>query len=144
MAAEGDPNDPKNKKKAPAKPKDDSGGSFMGNFFGGAQTAQAPGTLKAVPASLKPSPTLTEKEQREVSVTPHLPPTECMLQVDILKTLMQSYFTIVKKTIADSVPKTIMHFLVHNARSKIQVQFRSDLSYIIYTKNRITLEYCSS
>ena len=44
------------------------------------------------------------------------------LQVDILKTLLRSYFLIVKKTIADSVPKTIMHFLVNQARSSIQVE----------------------
>jgi len=106
VAAEGDPNDPKQKKKqTQQKPKEDSSGSFMGNFFGGSQKDQKPGTLKSVPASLKPSPTLTEKEQREV---------------DILKTLLQSYFTIVKKTIADSVPKTIMHFLVGQARNKLQ------------------------
>lgn len=78
----------------------------MGNFFGGNQTASTPGNLKPVPAALKPSPTLTEREQREV---------------EILKTLLQSYFTIVKKTIADSVPKTIMHFLVNKARAAIQV-----------------------
>jgi len=105
IAAEGDPNDPKNKnkKKEGAKQKDEA--SFMGNFFGGNQSSALPGTLKPVPAALKPSPTLTEREQREV---------------DILKTLLQSYFCITKKTIADSIPKTIMHFLVNKAKASIQ------------------------
>eukprot|EP00658_Telonema_sp_P-2_P015693 TRINITY_DN1605_c0_g1_i4.p1 TRINITY_DN1605_c0_g1~~TRINITY_DN1605_c0_g1_i4.p1 ORF type:complete len:677 (-),score=149.15 TRINITY_DN1605_c0_g1_i4:391-2421(-) len=118
IAAEGDPNDPKNKKKASkqeskqetAPPGNSS--SFMGNFFGGNQTTATPGTLKPVPAALKPSPTLTDREQREV---------------DILKTLLQSYFTICKKTVADSVPKTIMHFLVNKARANLQTTLVTSL-----------------
>ena len=74
MALEGDPN--QKGKKQPAKKegsKGEGGGlaatadKFMGNFFGGNQTGAVPGTLKPVPAALKPSPTLTEREQREVS-----------------------------------------------------------------------------
>merc|ERR1712166_1253339 len=126
IAAEGDPNDPKNKnkKKEGAKQKDEA--SFMGNFFGGNQSSALPGTLKPVPAALKPSPTLTEREQREV---------------DILKTLLRSYFTIVKKTIADSVPKTIMHFLVSQARSSIQTTlvtrlYKDDLLNTLLEENQ--------
>merc|ERR1712086_892770 len=49
--------------------------------------------------------TLTEREQREVQ---------------IIQTLLSSYFAIVKKSVADSVPKTIMYFLVNRARNRLQ------------------------
>lgn len=133
MALEGDPSKG-GKKAAPEKKGDKKGGggvaaaadNFMGNFFGGNQTGAASGTLKPVPAALKPSPTLTEREQREV---------------DILKTLLRSYFTIVKKTIADSVPKTIMHFLVSQARSSIQTTlvtrlYKDDLLNTLLEENQ--------
>merc|ERR1712166_424182 len=136
MALEGDPN--QKGKKQPTKKEGGGGGKaeggglaatadkFMGNFFGGYQTGAVPGTLKPVPAALKPSPTLTEREQREV---------------DILKTLLRSYFLIVKKTIADSVPKTIMHFLVNQARSSIQTTlvtrlYKDDLLNTLLEENQ--------
>jgi dynamin 1-like protein len=138
MALEGDPaNQPKGSSKKQQPPDKKQGGdkkgglaaaadNFMGNFFGGNQTGAAPGTLKPVPAALKPSPTLTEREQREV---------------DILKTLLRSYFLIVKKTIADSVPKTIMHFLVNQARASIQTTlvtrlYKDDLLNTLLEENQ--------
>jgi len=83
------------------------GAGLLENFFGaGAETKGDPRAgLRGIPAALRPSPTLTEREQREVQ---------------IIQTLLSSYFAIVKKSIADSVPKTIMFFLVNTAREKLQ------------------------
>ena len=39
------------------------------------------------------------------------------METAIIRNLIQSYFNIVKKNIADLVPKTIMAFLVNESRS---------------------------
>eukprot|EP01053_Blabericola_migrator_P010657 Blabericola_migrator_1__10656@NODE_607_length_7343_cov_208_169736_g440_i0_p2_GENE_NODE_607_length_7343_cov_208_169736_g440_i0NODE_607_length_7343_cov_208_169736_g440_i0_p2_ORF_typecomplete_len775_score198_62Dynamin_M/PF01031_20/3_2e61Dynamin_N/PF00350_23/5_4e39GED/PF02212_18/4_4e22FeoB_N/PF02421_18/0_21FeoB_N/PF02421_18/0_00067MMR_HSR1/PF01926_23/2_1e06RsgA_GTPase/PF03193_16/2_1RsgA_GTPase/PF03193_16/0_15AIG1/PF04548_16/6_9AIG1/PF04548_16/0_82GTP_EFTU/PF00009_27/0_027IIGP/PF05049_13/0_75IIGP/PF0 len=50
------------------------------------------------------------------------------LEVDLVKVLISSYFNIVKKTLADIVPKTIMHLLV-NASNK---SFHGKLVTLLY------------
>jgi len=85
-----------------------AGGGLLDNFFGGGgedQKINPQAQLRGIPSSLRPSPTLTEREQREVQ---------------IIQTLLASYFAIVKKSIADSVPKSIMYFLVNRARERLQ------------------------
>ena len=42
------------------------------------------------------------------------------MEVDIIKSLIASYFSIVRKNIGDLVPKTIMHFLVNYAKEHVQ------------------------
>merc|ERR1712048_442729 len=42
------------------------------------------------------------------------------VEVSIIKTLLESYLTIVKKNIADSVPKAVMHFMVNTLKDVIQ------------------------
>merc|ERR1719261_1267909 len=42
------------------------------------------------------------------------------IEVDIIKTLIHSYFGIVKKTVIDSVPKAIMYFMVNTVKDVIQ------------------------
>jgi dynamin 1-like protein len=42
------------------------------------------------------------------------------MEVDIIKSLIASYFAIVRKNIGDLVPKTVMHFLVNYAKEHVQ------------------------
>jgi len=42
------------------------------------------------------------------------------LDCQIVERLIRSYYTIVRKTIQDQVPKAIMHFLVNNVRDSLQ------------------------
>lgn len=61
-----------------------------------------------VPATRK----LSSREQRDV---------------DVIKRLIQSYFLIVRKNIQDSVPKSIMHFLVNHVRDNMQSELVGQL-----------------
>ncbi|XP_072026813.1 dynamin-1-like protein isoform X2 [Amphiura filiformis] len=53
--------------------------------------------------------------------------------VDVIKRLIQSYFLIVRKNIQDSVPKSIMHFLVNFVRDNLQ----SELVGALYKQDAI-------
>jgi dynamin 1-like protein len=49
------------------------------------------------------------------------------IEVELINSLIQSYFGIVRKTVADLIPKTIMHLLVNYARENIQNRLVSTL-----------------
>ena len=55
---------------------------------------------------------LNEREQRDC---------------EVIEQLIKSYFYIVKKTIQDSVPKSIMHFLVNYVKDNLQSELVSSL-----------------
>ena len=50
-----------------------------------------------------------------------------IIEMDIIKNLIQSYFDIVRKNFLDLVPKTIMHFLVNNFRTSLQNELVTQL-----------------
>jgi dynamin 1-like protein len=57
-----------------------------------------------------------------------LEPTEReLIEVEVIKILMQSYFGIVRKTVMDAVPKAIMCFLVKRIQREIQAMLVRDL-----------------
>ncbi|CAE8615647.1 unnamed protein product, partial [Polarella glacialis] len=66
-------------------------------------------------------------------VTPTGEPSEKeRMDTELLKSLVSSYFNIVKKKVIDSVPKTIMHFMVNAVRDAIHPEcigelYRSEL-----------------
>ncbi|KAJ5622801.1 hypothetical protein N7490_011406 [Penicillium lividum] len=57
-------------------------------------------------------PTLTDRE---------------MLETELIRRLISSYFHIVRETIADQVPKTIMHLLVNHSKDVVQNRLVSEL-----------------
>eukprot|EP00698_Gefionella_okellyi_P023713 TRINITY_DN8177_c0_g1_i1.p1 TRINITY_DN8177_c0_g1~~TRINITY_DN8177_c0_g1_i1.p1 ORF type:complete len:761 (-),score=225.90 TRINITY_DN8177_c0_g1_i1:40-2274(-) len=103
----------------PQQQKEDTGG-ILSFFFGGgrekkaaarsAQTAVV--TLQQPPSSLQAAPSDGERDHMET---------------ELIQTLLTSYFNIVRKNIQDSVPKTIMHFLVNCAKDNIQNELVSQL-----------------
>lgn len=42
------------------------------------------------------------------------------IEVELIRSLIASYFQITRKTIADLVPKSVMHLLVNHAKDNIQ------------------------
>jgi len=63
----------------------------------------------------------------------HEPPTEPVLterealETELIRRLISSYFNIVRETIADQVPKAIMHLLVNHSRDEVQNRLVSEL-----------------
>ena len=56
------------------------------------------------------------------------PPTEReQVEMEVIKSLMESYFAIVQKNFCDMVPKTIMYFLVNHVRDSLQNELVSEL-----------------
>eukprot|EP01113_Clastostelium_recurvatum_P027373 TRINITY_DN32_c0_g1_i4.p1 TRINITY_DN32_c0_g1~~TRINITY_DN32_c0_g1_i4.p1 ORF type:complete len:859 (+),score=230.38 TRINITY_DN32_c0_g1_i4:15-2591(+) len=77
------------------------------------QAGGAPGDrLTQVPTSIKAGADVTDKERFET---------------ELIKSLMVSYFDIVRKNVKDSVPKSIIHFLVNQSKDLIQNELVSNL-----------------
>merc|ERR1719203_2718972 len=57
-----------------------------------------------------------------------VPPTEReRVELEVIKSLIDSYFAIVRKNFIDMVPKTIMYFLVNHVRDAMQNELVSEL-----------------
>mmetsp|Transcript_15375 Transcript_15375/g.51631 ORF Transcript_15375/g.51631 Transcript_15375/m.51631 type:complete len:761 (-) Transcript_15375:6-2288(-) len=61
-------------------------------------------------------------------------------EMELVITLIVSYFDIVRKNLRDSLPKAIMHFMVNQAKEKIQVEllrhlYREDLMQEVFHEN---------
>lgn len=50
-----------------------------------------------------------------------------MLETELIRRLISSYFSIVRETIADQVPKAIMHLLVNHSKDVVQNKLVSEL-----------------
>lgn len=68
--------------------------------------------LPSVPDRMRSSHTPTDRER---------------VETELIKTLVASYFDIVRKNYMDLVPKSIMHFLVHTFKDKLQNELVSQL-----------------
>ncbi|KAF0395534.1 Vacuolar protein sorting-associated protein 1 [Gigaspora margarita] len=84
---------------------------FFGSFFAG-NKKKKPGVMEAPPPVLKASGNLSERES---------------LETEIIKTLIQSYFNIVKRTVVDMVPKAVMLNLVSFAKEELQRELLQEL-----------------
>lgn len=90
---------------------EDNNGGIFGSFFK-KQGKSKPGILEAPPTVLKASGSVSEREFTEI---------------EVIKLLIQSYFSIVKRTIIDMVPKCIMLNLVVWSREEMQRGLLSEL-----------------
>lgn len=83
---------------------DKSSGGFFGGFFS-SKNKKRLAAMEAPPAVLKASGAMTDRETQET---------------EVIKLLIQSYFTIVKRTVADIIPKAIMLKLIIRSKNEIQ------------------------
>ncbi|KAF2874766.1 Dynamin central region-domain-containing protein [Massariosphaeria phaeospora] len=83
------------------------------------------------PSDMDTAPALTEREA---------------LETELIRRLISSYFNIVRETIADQVPKAIMHLLVNHSKDAVQNRlvselYRDDLfSELLYEDDTIKAE----
>ena len=89
---------------------EESTGIFSG-FFSKKPTRR-PGVLEAPPQVLRASGAVSEKE---------------FLEIEVIKTLLTSYYDIVKRNVSDMVPKSIMLNLVHYSREELQRSLLAEL-----------------
>jgi len=61
----------------------------------------------------------------------------CSMETKIIKTLIISYFDIVRKNLNDVVPKTVMAFLVNKSKNQCQRELVSQL----YNEGKIDFEH---
>ena len=101
---------------------DANGGGIMNFIFRGGQqpkpthASQGPPTIVHLPQ--------VPDSMRQTDV----PPTEReRVEMEIIKSLVESYFKIVRKNFIDMVPKTIMYFLVNHVRDAMQTELVSEL-----------------
>jgi len=83
---------------------DNANGGFFGSFFA-AKNKKKAAAMEAPPPTLKASGTLSEREN---------------IEVEVIKLLISSYFSIVKRTMIDMVPKAIMLTLVQFTKEEMQ------------------------
>jgi dynamin 1-like protein len=67
-------------------------------------------------------PTLQPEQNAEPALTERE-----ALETELIRRLISSYFNIVRETIADQVPKAIMHLLVNHSRDEVQNRLVSEL-----------------
>ena len=100
---------------------------FMSNFFGsGKRPAETP---PSPTARARRRPRRRQRWRRRRCRRPLGSPAEQRerLETQVIRSLLVSYFSIVKKNLQDSVPKAIMHFLVNAVRREIQNELVGEL-----------------
>lgn len=113
-----------------ATPYGDSNGGIMNFIFRGGKTpppekTHAPGGPPTVVHLPQVPPTMKQTD---------FPPTDREItEMQVIKSLIESYFRVVRKTFIDMVPKTIMYFLVNHVKDAMQNELVSEL----YRENEI-------
>lgn len=87
------------------------GNGFFGSFFA-AKNKKKAAAMEPPPPSLKASGTLSERESMEV---------------EVIKLLISSYYSIVKRTMIDMVPKAIMLNLVQLTKETMQQELMANM-----------------
>ncbi|KAI9632465.1 Dynamin central region-domain-containing protein [Dioszegia hungarica] len=87
--------------------------SFFGSFFAkDKQPKRAGGKMEAPPSIIKPVATLSERE---------------LMETEVIKLLIMSYFAVVKREMIDMVPKAITLTLVNFAKENLQRELLENL-----------------
>jgi dynamin 1-like protein len=101
---------------------DVNGGGIMNFIFRGGQPPRTPNEPERPPTIVHLPQVPDSMRQTDV------PPTEReRVEMEIIKSLVESYFKIVRKNFIDLVPKTIMYFLVNHVRDSMQNELVSEL-----------------
>lgn len=90
----------------------DTADGFFSSFFGSKKGSKKGGVLEAMPAVLKATGQVSERE---------------LIDIEVIKTLLQSYYAIVKRTITDLVPKAIMLQLVSYSKEELHAALLQEL-----------------
>lgn len=112
MAIINEKHKPKLNKATPEPQSPNSKEGFFGSFFGGKASKKKMAAMEAPPTILKASGNLSERE---------------IMETDVIKLLIQSYFNIVRRTTIDMVPKAIMLNLVERSKAGLQGELLSKL-----------------
>ncbi|KAI8578463.1 hypothetical protein K450DRAFT_246942 [Umbelopsis ramanniana AG] len=91
---------------------DADGNSFFGSFFAGAKKSKKSNMMETPPPVLKATGNLSERE---------------MMETEVIKLLIQSYYNIVKRTMIDMIPKAIMLNLVAHSKEELQRELLTEL-----------------
>ncbi|EGW31954.1 uncharacterized protein SPAPADRAFT_152200 [Spathaspora passalidarum NRRL Y-27907] len=94
----------KQQQQHPQEQKDDNPNGFFGGFFSSKNKKRLQ-SMEAPPPVLRATGTMTERETMET---------------EVIKLLISSYYNIVKRTVADIVPKAIMLKLIVRSKDEIQ------------------------
>lgn len=127
--------DPKTGKPLPlsqqqlAQPQEEESGGFFSNFFA-SKNKKRLAAMEAPPAVLKASGQMTERETMET---------------EVIKLLIESYFSIVQRTITDLVPKSVMLKLILFSKQEIQRElleklYQSDGLSDLVKENEFTVQ----
>lgn len=84
------------------------------------------GGFVSPPQSYPTTPDLTIKQPSDADSAPAMTEREA-LETELIRRLISSYFNIVRETIADQVPKAVMHLLVNHSKDVVQNRLVSEL-----------------
>ena len=106
--------------------KEDDKGGLLGFIFGGKKEQngrQSMGGGIGSPGHIVKLPQVPDT----MTMKSELPSDRERIETEIIKSLIESYFNIVRKNFLDLVPKTIMYFLVNHSRDSVQNELVSEL-----------------
>lgn len=107
---------------------DMSGGGIMNFIFRGGKHTKANAMMEQDRLQNGPPSIVHLPQVPDTMRQTDVPPTEReRVEMEIIKSLIESYFSIVRKNFIDMVPKTIMYFLVNHVRDAIQNELVSEL-----------------
>ncbi|GMH57669.1 hypothetical protein TrST_g2335 [Triparma strigata] len=108
----------------------DEKGGLMSFIFGGKKDNRRRSSIGGMgsPSNMVKLPQVPDTMRNN-----EMPTDRERIETEIIKSLIESYFNIVRKNFLDMVPKTIMYFLVNHSKDSIQNELVSEL----YKENEI-------